>query len=151
VQTAPTIPAPLKDAYVKSITFGGDDVLNSGLRITGQSQSELVITIGTNPGSVEGRVLNGNGQPVAASTVVMVPESGLKFRIDHKVAFTNVSGGYQIQGVPPGDYQVYAFEQMEKGDWQNPTLMRPFDGRGKLVHVDEGGKANVELVAIPAP
>jgi len=45
--------------------------------------------------------------------------------------------------------QVYAFEQMEKGDWQNPTLMRPFEGRGKLIHVDEGGKAAVELVALP--
>jgi hypothetical protein len=147
--TPPTVPAALKDAYVKSIQFGGEDVLNSGLRITGPSQAELVIVVGTNPGSVAGRVLNAGGQPVAASTVVMVPESGLKFRIDHKVAFTDASGGFQIQGVPPGDYQVYAFEQIEKGDWQNPTIMRPFEGRGKPLHVDEGGKASVELAVIP--
>jgi hypothetical protein len=147
--TPPAIPAALRNAYVKSIQLGGDNVLNSGLRLTGASQAELLIVIGTNPGALEGRVVNGNGQPVPASTVVMVPEGGLKFRVDHKVAFTDASGAFQIQGVPPGDYQVYAFEQIEKGDWQNPTIMRPFEGQGKPLHVNEGGKGTIDLVAIP--
>jgi len=108
----------------------------------------MVIVIGTNPGALDGRVVNGNGQPVPASTVVMIPDSGLKFRVDHKVAFTDASGAFQIQGVPPGDYQVYAFEQIEKGDWQNPITMRPFEGRGKALHINEGGKGTIDLVAI---
>jgi hypothetical protein len=73
----------------------------------------------------------------------------LKFRIDHKVAFTDASRTFQIQGVPPGDYQVYAFEQIEKGDWQNPAIMRAFEGRGRSVQIDEGAKGSLELVAIP--
>jgi hypothetical protein len=108
-----------------------------------------VIVIGTNPASLEGRVVNGTGQPVRAATVVMIPEGGLKFRIDHKFAFTDAAGKFQIQGVPPGDYQVYAFEQIEKGDWQDPRAMGAFEGRGTPLHVDEGGKGIIEVVAIP--
>ena len=47
------------------------------------------------------------------------------------MTFTDASGAFQIQGVPPGDYQVYAFEQIEKGDWQDPRVMGQFEGRGK--------------------
>jgi hypothetical protein len=147
--TPPTIPTSLRNAYVKSIRFGNEDVLNGGMRVTGPSQDELVIIIGTNPGVLEGRVNNGSGQPVKAATVVMVPEGGLKFRIDHKFAFTDASGAFQIQGIPPGDYQVYAFEEIEKGGWQDPRVMGQHEGRGQPVHVNEGGRATLDVVAIP--
>ena len=145
----PNIPASLRNAYVKSIRFGNEDVLNGGLRVTGPSQDELVIVIGTNPGTFDGRVMNAMGQPVRAATVVMIPEGRLKFRVDHRFAFTDASGAFQIQGIPPGDYQVYAFEQIEKGAWQDPRVMGQYEGRGKPVRVDEGGKATLDVVAIP--
>ena len=134
---------------MKSIHFGNEDVLNGGLRVTGSSQDELVIVVGTNPGSLEGRAIDVAGQPVRAATVVMIPDGGLKFRIDHKFAFTDTSGAFQIQNIPPGDYQVYVFEQIEKGGWQDPRVMGPYEGRGKLIRVDEGGKATLEVIAIP--
>jgi hypothetical protein len=147
--TPPTIPASLRNAYVKSIRFGGEDVLNGGLRVTGPSSDEVVIVIGTNPGAVEGRVMNGAGQPIRAATVVMIPEAGLKFRIDHKFAFTDAAGTFQIPNTPPGDYQIYAFEQIENGGWQDPRIMGQYEGRGRPIRVDEGGKATIEVVAIP--
>jgi len=110
-----------------------------------------VIVIGTNPGSFEGRAINADGQPVRAATVVMIPESGLKFRIDHKFVFTDASGAFQIQNIPPGDYQVYAFEQIEKGSWQDPRVMGAYEGRGKPVRIDEGGKAAIDVIVIPRP
>jgi len=149
--SSPSIPASLRTAYVKSIRIGSDDVLNGGLRVTGSSQDELVIVIGTNPGSFEGRAINADGQPVRAATVVMIPESGLKFRIDHKFVFTDASGAFQIQNIPPGDYQVYAFEQIEKGSWQDPRVMGAYEGRGKPVRIDEGGKAAIDVIVIPRP
>ena len=148
-ETPPSVPTSLRNAYVKSIRLGSDDVLNGGLRVTESTQDELVITIGTNPGSLEGKVVNGAGQPVRAATVVMIPEGGLKFRVDHRFAFSDAGGAFQIQGVPPGDYQVYAFEQIEKGEWQDPRAMRAFEGRGKPVHIDEGGRGSLEVVSIP--
>jgi hypothetical protein len=147
----PSVPQALANAYVKAIRFGNEDVLNSGLRLTGSSQDELVIVVGTNPGSLEGRVVNGTGQPLAATTVVLIPEGGLRFRVDHKFAFTDASGAFQIQGIPPGNYQVYAFEQIEKGDWQDPGIMRAFESRGKPLSVEEGKKGTVEVLAIAAP
>jgi len=146
---SPNVPSTLRSAYVKSIQFGDEDVLNGGLRITGPSQRELVIIVGTNPGALEGRVTDGAGQPVRAAAVVMIPEGGLKFRVDHKFAFTDGSGAFQIPGVPPGSYQVYAFEQIERGNWQDPRVMGQYEGRGKPVHVDEGGKVTLDVVAIP--
>jgi len=147
--TPPNIPTSLRNAYVKSIRFAGEDVLNGGLRVTGSTQEELVIVIGTNPGALGGRVINGAGQPVRGATVVLLPEGGLKFRVDHKFAFADASGAFQIEGVPPGNYQVYAFEQIEKSDWQDPRVMRQFEGREKAVQIEEGERATLEVVAIP--
>src|SRR6185295_15636241 len=72
-------PAPLREgldrAYVKSIAFGDEDVLNGPLRVEGPTDRQLTIVIGTNPGAVRGRVRDSMGRPMSAMTVVAIPEN----------------------------------------------------------------------------
>ena len=109
------VPPTLETAYVKSIRMGDLDVLNDGLRLASQPSEPLVILIGTNPGSLEGRVFDSQPHPVAGSTVVLIPENGLQFRTNHKFTSTDASGKFQITKVPPGDYSVYAWDEVELG------------------------------------
>jgi hypothetical protein len=147
--TAP-VPAQLQTAYVKSIRLGDRDLLNETLRIERPIPDPIEIVIGTNPGSIEGRVMTNGRQPAGTVWVALLPENKLKFKIDHKFTSTDLEGRFQLENVPPGDYQIYAWEDIEKLAWQEPRLMRAFESRGTALHIDEGRKATIELTAIPS-
>jgi hypothetical protein len=50
--------------------------------------------------------------------------------------------------VIPGDYKIYAWEDIENGAGRS-EFMRNFDGRGTSVHIDERGCATVNAKVIP--
>ena len=54
-------------------------------------------------GSLSGRVLFNNGQPVHLASVVAIRSGGSPIS-----AFTTPDGNYRIDGIPPGSYYVYA-------------------------------------------
>jgi hypothetical protein len=145
--TSTTLPPALENAYVKSVRLGDADVLNDGLNLSSSIRDPLVITIGTNAGAVEGRVVNGGKQPAAAATVVLIPENRHRFRIAHRYAITDADGRFRISGVAPGEYKLFAWEQIEKGAWQDPEFVRDYESTAKSVRVEEGSRLTVELQA----
>ena len=147
----PTSPVPtqLQNVYVKSIRLGDRDLLNDTLHIEREVQDKLEIVIGTNPGSIEGRVMTNRQQPAGMVWVALLPANKTRFKVDHRFMSTNPDGRFQFENVPPGDYQVYAWEDIEKLTWQEPRLMRAYESQGTPLHIDEGRKATIELTAIP--
>jgi hypothetical protein len=146
---SPTVPAALQNAYVKSITFGGTDVLNDRLRLQSPTDDQLVIVIGTKPASVEGRVLNNQQQPAAGTTVVLVHDDALRYRVNEKFTSTDLAGQFQFENVPPGNYKMFAWESIEKAAWNDPGLMQEYERYATPIRVEEGRKMSVELRAIP--
>jgi CBS domain-containing protein len=148
-QVVSPLPPSLEKAYVKSIKMGAMDLLTGTLLLDRQPQEPIEIVIGTNPGAIEGRVMTDRQQPANSVWVALLPENGLKFLTDHKFTGTDPDGKFQFQNIPPGDYKIYAWENIEAFDWQEPKIMRAYESRGTAVHIDEGRKATVELTAIP--
>jgi hypothetical protein len=146
----PTLPPALQNAYVKSIRLGDVDLLNGRLQLQSSPQETIEIVIGINPGAAEGRVLDDRQQPVASATVVLIPDSGLKYRIPHPVAISDAAGRFQFRNVPPGDYNLYAWEEIDAGGWQDPGYMQPYESLGKRVTVGEGKTTTAELGLIAA-
>jgi hypothetical protein len=139
-----------KDAYVKSIRFGNADVLDRGLQIDGPPQNTLDIVIGAQAGRVSGSVVGSRQDPLPNRTVVLVPDVRLRHRTDlYKTASTDNSGQFRIQGVAPGDYVLFAWENVETGAWQDPEFLRNFESRGRPIHVTEETDDNVQLTVIP--
>jgi len=145
----PTLPASLQSAYVKSITFGGTDVLNDRLRLQNPTDDQLVIVIGTKPASIEGRILNSQQQPAAATTVVLVHDDTLRYRVNEKFTSSDLGGRFQFENVPPGSYKLFAWESLEKAAWNDPGLMQEYERYGTPIRLEEGGKMSVELQSIP--
>jgi hypothetical protein len=147
--TAPILPPAFQNAYVKSIRAGEIDVLKDGLRFD-HAIDDLKIVIGTNPGTLDGHVLNDQRQPLASAVVALVPDSALRYRINHKWVSSDASGAFQFKSVPPGDYLLFAWESIESGGWQDAGVMRDYESQGRAIHVDEGGKMTIDISAIPA-
>jgi len=139
------VPAQYQNLYVKSIRMGDVDVLNDRLRLNNQPQDPLTIVIGSNPGTLSGRVVDGGNQPVSAITVVLVHDNGLRYRVNEKTTSSDSAGQFDFQSVPPGNYKLFAWDSVERGAWQDPEFMRPFESQGIPVRIDEGVKISVTV------
>jgi hypothetical protein len=138
------------DGYVKSMRMGNSDVLESGLHIEGAPQSPLEIVIGLNAGRIEGTVVNTRQEPLPNRTVVLVPDLRHRQQSDlYKYVSSDASGRFQFEGIPPGDYALFAWENVESGAWQDAEFMSGFESRGKQVHISEGSRENIQLTVIP--
>jgi hypothetical protein len=145
------VPPTLQSSYVKSMRYGGSDVLNERLRLDRQPDAPIEIQIATDPGSLNGRVLNSRQTPVPAATVVLMPDADRRtFRTDlFKVTTTNESGQFSMEGLPPGDYRVFAWESVADRAWQDPGFMRAYEETGKPVRISENARQSVDITSIP--
>ena len=67
-----------------------------------------------------------------------IPEDRI-YRTDmYKVTSTDMAGRFQLQGLRPGDYKVFAWENIERGTWIDSTFLRQHEDSGVAVHIDEG-------------
>lgn len=139
-----------RNSYVKSALFNGVDVMNGGLRIDADPRGSLDVVLGTTPGSLDVMALDDKQMPVSGVTVVLVPDAGQQKRYDiYKNATSDASGKNHWDGLVPGDYKVYAWEDVENYAWTDPEFMRSVEGRGTSVHIDNGGRAMVTAKVIP--
>ena len=139
----------LKDMFVKSIRLGESDVLNNGLHLEGPTQQTLEIVISTVAGSLEGRVLGQDRQPLPNVTVALVPVAGRRRTDLMRSASSDSSGQFRLVGVPPGDYVAFAIDGPDDGEWQNPDTLPAREAKGTAVRITESSPARVELVAQP--
>ena len=145
-----TVRAVPPDAYVKSMRLGAADVLDGGLHLSGPPENPLEVVIGADGGRISGSVVNARQEPLPNRIVVLAPDVRLRHRVDlYKSTATDSSGQFQIRGIAPGSYQLFAWEEVEPGAWQDPEFIRIYEGRGKAVQINEGGNENLQVTVIP--
>jgi hypothetical protein len=145
------VAAPRRDSYVKSIRFGARDLPDGILRVATPSNNPLVITLGVNSAAVSGRVLNEKQNPVANIRAVLVPDAARRARADlYRDALSDDAGEFQLQGIAPGDYKVFAWELVQEGAWQDPDFMRLYEDLGTPVRVTEETRRKFDISLIPA-
>jgi hypothetical protein len=128
--------------------MGEVEVLDDRIRLTSQTQGPLSIVIGSNPGTLVGRVLDDRNEPVLGTTVVLVHDDGPRFRVDEKVTSSNSAGRYEFRNVAPGTCKVFAWDHVEPGAWQDPAFMRGFENHGTPVRIEENEQTSLDLKVI---
>ena len=142
--------AGYRNAYLKSATLAGVDVLNGGVRLDGEPRGTLDIVLGTNPGSLDAVVVDSRKMPVPAVTAVLVPDVSKRKRYDiFRQATSDSNGRIHLDSVVPGDYKLFAWEIVESNAWTDPDFIRVYENNGVTVHVGEGGRASAEVTVIP--
>lgn len=135
------VPAVWQNFYVKSMRLGDQDILNGGLRFNRQPEAPLEIVLGGSPGAIQGRVLDERQQPVPSAFVTLFAAdvSQRIYRTDmYKVVSTDVSGAFRAQGLPPGEYKVFAWGGVERGAWMDPNFVQQYERSGVQIRVEEG-------------
>jgi Carboxypeptidase regulatory-like domain len=141
---------PAGGYYIKSVHLDDQDVLESGLMITGGA-AKLDLVVSPAGGQVEGVVIDEKQQPAKTAVVTLIPDAATGSRISlFKIANTDQNGHYSIQGIAPGDYSIYAFEDLPPGANQDPDYMKPFQKLAESVTLREGGHEVKQLKQISA-
>jgi hypothetical protein len=138
------------DWFLKSVVVGGRDVIDSGFSVNGGA-AVLDLVASTDGAVVDGLVANAKAGAVANAVVVAVPEPNLRSRTDrYYKTVSDQSGHFTLHGVPPGAYTLLAWESVDGEAYYNPEFLSKYEAQGRALHLNEGDRTTVPLVAVPS-
>jgi hypothetical protein len=105
-----------EEAYFESVRSGETDVFRDGFTILESGTGSIEIKVVFDAGKVTGTVSDKDGQVVGGAVVALAPAE--RRRSDrYRDVVADQYGHFEIKGVPPGDYKVFAWEDVEPGAW----------------------------------
>lgn len=138
-----------KDCYIKDVQYGASSALEDGFNVARGAPATLEITISSHGARVQGAVSDADGLPAVGVWVVLVPEG--KYRTQHRLYKTQITdqyGNFDLRGISPGEYKLFSWEEVERGAWEDPEFLKPFEEKGGKIAVQEGDQKLLNLVSI---
>ena len=136
---------------LKAATFGGRDVSDEPLEISGSDIEGVVLILTDKPTQLSGTVRNAQGQGDGQADVVIFPadhqlwkQYGVNPRRARSIRATK-TGAYSIQGLPAGDYHLVAVDSTSTRDWQDPKFLDAAARVATRVTIVEGDKKTLDL------
>ena len=130
-----------RGAFVKSARADQSDILAQGLDLTGgAAPANLTIVI-----SPRGATLSGAVQSPGAIVVLIPNESSRR----PQSTIADHTGAFSIVGIPPGEYKLYAWEEVAADAWLDPDFLKPFENKCESVTLREGEQKTLTIKAIP--
>jgi protocatechuate 3,4-dioxygenase beta subunit len=136
--------------YVKSARFDQNDILASGFTVTDRSPGTLQVVVSANSGQISGNVVDKDTKPVRGIPTVLIPDRNRDRRELFKFAQTDQNGHFIMNGISPGDYKLFAWEDIEPFSYFDTDVLKQFEDNGKPVHVVETTKESYDIKLIPA-
>jgi hypothetical protein len=138
------------NTYVESLRLNGLDAQASDLNLFAQSVESLELNIAGPGGRLIGTVIAEDGRVVPQATVALVPP--IQQRKDptaYKSYLTPASGHFSFQGIPPGDYKLFAWESIEAGAYANADFIGKIEHLGTVITIRKGETVSVDVRPIP--
>ena len=138
-----------KDSYIKAVRYGTTDALYDGFTVERGTDASLEVTLSSRGARVQGTVTDADSLPLAGVWVVLVPgEAHRGHRQMYKETTTDQYGHFELRGIAPGDYNLFSWEEVEYGAWQDEEFLKPFEKKGQKLELHEGDRKNADLTAI---
>jgi hypothetical protein len=136
--------------YVKSIRFGGQDVLKAPLDLTSGSGGEMNVVLSPNAGDIGGMVRGADGAPQRALVTLWTPGLPAEGVTDFtRSIYTGLDGQFKVSGLPPGEYRIAAWEPLvDQAVALAPDFRVMFESTAASVTLDENQHANIEAALI---
>jgi len=137
--------------YVKSIRLGDQDAADARIDLTQQSGGLLKLVLGTNGGELDGAVQDQNGDPAVDAVITVAPREELASRHDlFKQATSDHKGNFHVQDLAPGDYKVFAWQNVDPNLPLAAEFRKPFESKAAPVSIPANGHGSVQLKIISA-
>jgi protocatechuate 3,4-dioxygenase beta subunit len=138
----------LKDWYLKSVFFGTAEVTDTGF--VPAPGGELHVFVSPDGAQIQGVVTDKSDKPVPGAIIVTVPETSRRRRRDlYQIGQSDQLGHFQIRGVAPGNYNLFAFESIGDQPYYDPEFLKQHISQSTELEADEKGHYSVTLKLIP--
>lgn len=128
--------------YLKSARSGGRDVLLDDLDVPLSGTVPLEVVIGSGTGTVEGVVSGPDNRAGVGAIVVLAPQ--LRSRTERfQTTTADQRGRFIMESVTPGDYMLFAWDDLEENTWFAPEFLKEHQAKGEAVAVRENGRTSV--------
>jgi hypothetical protein len=145
----PSIDGLSEDCYVKDVEYAGSSVINDGFTVARGSDARLKITVSSRGARLRGSVTDSDGLPAVGVYVVLVPNPPLRgLHRFYKDVLTDQDGKFDLRGIAPGDYAVFSWDEVEEGAWEDPDFIKPFEGKGQKITVQDGDAKTMSVLSI---
>ncbi len=135
--------------YLKSIRLGDQPLSDRRIDLTKGAADALTVVLGADVGAIDGTVTKANGDPSAHARITLFPDGANAARADlFKFVFSDEKGEFHFKGVVPGDYKLFAWEDVEAGEPQDPDFRKRFEPRSAALKVSSNGRATIDLTSI---
>ncbi len=132
------------DVYVKSVRFEGRDINGEDLNFASGAGGQLEIVLSSGAAGISGVVRDAEGAAAAGATVqVCQGDDTVKY------VSANENGEYKVGGLPPGDYHVLAWEEVDPGLSFDAGFRSHFAAQSTDVQLAERAHSTVEVKMIP--
>jgi hypothetical protein len=149
--------SPYGGWYVESAQCGNANLLTDDLIVTPGGACSMELTLRNDPGTLtlELKYPDEAAATAGSGTALLVPTHGGTPRVvPYYVSTTKSSQGSSATGtsssssVAPGEYTVYAFDDINAVEYLNPEAMRPYASQGVPVTISAGETAKVKVQII---
>jgi hypothetical protein len=137
------------ECFIREARLGLLDVLGQPIVITETTSGPLQIVVSSNSGELDGIVLNSSRQPVPGVEAVLIPDLQRERKTLYLKTRTNDEGRFALQGIPPGNYKLFAWERLDPYGYFDPAVVQQADTQATPVHVTEFSTQSVEVRSIP--
>jgi Carboxypeptidase regulatory-like domain len=132
---------------VKSTVVNGRETADEPIELR-TSVDGVVVTLTDRMPGLSGTVRNASGQPVAGCHVVVFSKDR-KYWLPESRRIVSASpasdGSYAVRSVPAGDYFVAAVDDLEPGEWFDPSLLEQLSKSALSITLSEGEKKTQDL------
>ncbi len=136
--------------YVKSMRFGSQDVTDKPIDTTSGNQGPLDVVISPHAAEINGVLRNSKGETLSGIEVTVwrpgiPPADFLPFVMG---TVTDSNGLFTFEGLPPGEYRVAGWENIDPGMAGIPDFHHQFDQRAATVKLTEDVHISLEAPMI---
>jgi hypothetical protein len=132
--------------FVQKAELEGRDVLASGVHLNHSPDQPLLITLAPDAATLQFTVRDDKRNAIHGARVVILPLGPVSQPILH--SFSDQSGNGRITGIPPGEYKVFAWDDVKDGEWTYPPFLSKYDSKGSRIRITPGASTTMELSAI---
>lgn len=128
--------------YLKSIRLG-DEIRTDGtldLSNAGGAPKILEILISPNGGQIDGVVKREDGVAVENAVVDLVPNRDPRSIHRFRETVSDRNGRFVLKGIAPGEYKLFAWEDIESGAVQDPVFLKRYENDGEGITIGAGSR-----------
>jgi hypothetical protein len=134
--------------YIRSATYGSSDLIGHNLAVAAGSGGSTIHLLASNQtGSLQGSVKL-KGQAASGCWIYLI-NNGPSLTPVYTFRSSATDGTFSDPYVPPGTYQIVAFERRHSADFTDPEAIAPFSTWTQLVTITAGGQSTTNLNAVP--